>query len=243
MRSIQRLVCVAGCAALAGVASADISDTVFTITATANSMSGSFDVPAEAMTGNGQGGWWWNLEEPVDIYDQSGTVLLGTLGTASLYIEEDPLVTLNFQVFAGAVNTVFSIDSALVSFAQISNVTGEASAGVTVTDNTGNGATLAVTNGFGMYEAGYNGQVPGGTTFTHLIPNDLVAGANQTNAMSGALGPIPIGVPVDDISSRFEFSLTAFDLASGTSTFEVIPAPGAFALLGLGGLVASRRRR
>ena len=49
---------------------------------------------------------------------------------------------------------------------------------------------------------------------------------------------------VSDISSRFSFTLSANDIASGTSIFTVvIPSPGSAALLGLGGLVAIRRRR
>jgi MYXO-CTERM domain-containing protein len=45
------------------------------------------------------------------------------------------------------------------------------------------------------------------------------------------------------MSARYRFSLTANDEASGTSSFEIVPAPGAIALLGMGGLLAARRRR
>ena len=44
------------------------------------------------------------------------------------------------------------------------------------------------------------------------------------------------------LASRSRFSLSAGDLAAGTSEFEVIPAP-ASAVLGLTALVGLRRRR
>jgi hypothetical protein len=45
------------------------------------------------------------------------------------------------------------------------------------------------------------------------------------------------------MSAQFSFMLSAFDAASGTSNYQIVPAPGALALLGLGGLAATRRRR
>ena len=53
----------------------------------------------------------------------------------------------------------------------------------------------------------------------------------------------PTGIDVTSISASWDFTLSAFDSATGTSTFTIVPAPASAALLGLGGLAAARRRR
>jgi MYXO-CTERM domain-containing protein len=88
---------------------------------------------------------------------------------------------------------------------------------------------------------------------------DGSAEAEDLNAYSLSAGPgvgdsFGSGSPVFDVGSavaneielRITFTLTPGDHASFNSTFLVlpgpIPAPGALALMGLAGLVASRRR-
>jgi hypothetical protein len=116
---------------------------------------------------------------------------------------------------------------------------------VSVTDTNGDGATLAA-NGAGMYRSQYNGVFPTGTDFATLLASPVSAAGFSTvtsseDFMGGAF--VPIGTTVDDISAAWQISLTAFDQASGTSVFTVVPAPGSMALLGAGTLLAARRRR
>jgi uncharacterized protein (TIGR03382 family) len=149
---------------------------------------------------------------------------------------------------AGAMDTEFTITSALLSFGTpIDPASGRATAAVTVTDLLGNGAQLTgLGPGGGAYVAGYNGLVPGGSTFAELIPS-LAAPAFSSNAVDsdfpggGAFAAIAGGV--NDMSAQFNFTLSANDLASGTSNFEIIPAPATMALLGVGALLGRRRRR
>jgi hypothetical protein len=75
---------------------------------------------------------------------------------------------------------VFTVNSALVSFASFSGATGSASASVTVTDGPfGDGATLSPA-GPSMYTSYYNG-VPGvGTTFASLLSSPVTAAGFST---------------------------------------------------------------
>ncbi len=147
-------------------------------------------------------------------------------------------VNLGFNVAAGFLNTSFAIDAADVNFPAFGSVTGSASASVSVTStNFGSGATLSP-DGVGVYNASYNL----GTTFADLFQANLTAASLTTETYDADFAG-PIAGSVDNIDAAWGFTLSAFDLASGTSTFTVVPTPASAALLGLGGLVAARRRR
>jgi hypothetical protein len=171
------------------------------------------------------------------------------LNDASVVGLDDPSVALNFNVFAGSLDTTFTITSATVSFGSLANPPGRASASLSITDLNGDGVLLNRSGGVGgAYTAFYNGAPPGGTVF-----HDLFAGAVAT-AISGdtatASEDFPGGgsfqtIPgaVSSIASRFQFTLSANDMASGTSVFTVqVPAPGSLALLGMSGMLFARRR-
>ncbi|MFI4892589.1 MAG: hypothetical protein ACIAQ0_04010 [Phycisphaerales bacterium JB058] len=227
-------------ATTAGTASADISSVIFTITAeleNGNTYPWSIELNPGDVDANGN--YYWQLDEAVSVMD--GTTEIFELSNASITIFADPSVALNFNVIAGQQNTVFSIDSANLSFAPLANAVGRATAGVSVTDLNGNGATLTPMSG-GAYRSYYNG---GGTNFQNLIDAPIVAAAHSSASTSDtfpAVGYQNIGTTLTDIESEWRFSLSAGDLAAGTSEFEVIPAP-ASAVLGLTALVGLRRRR
>jgi len=224
----------------AGSASADISSVIFTITAEVNSNSYSWDAQLDPGGVDANGNYYWQLANPVEVYD--GSDLIFELGSATITIIADPMVSLNFQVLAGQQNTVFTIDSANLSFTPFGGVIGRATAAVSVTDLNGDGATFTPW-GPGAYRARYNGA---SSTFQNLIGAPIVApafGSASSSDTFPGVGYAPIPGVISDIESAWRFTLSAGDLASGTSEFEVIPAPASATLLGLGALAAMRRRR
>ncbi|MCA9273412.1 MAG: hypothetical protein KDA31_10230 [Phycisphaerales bacterium] len=224
----------------AGTASADISSIVFTITAELeNGSTYPWSVELNPGDVDANGNYFWQLDQEVHVMD--GTTEIFALTDASITIFADPSVALNFNVIAGQQNTVFSIDSANLSFAPLANAVGRATAAVSVSDLNGDGATLTPLAG-GAYRSYYNG---GGTNFQNLIGAPVVAApfssASTSDTFPG-VGYQNIGTTLTDIESEWRFSLSAGDLAAGTSEFEVIPAP-ASVVLGLTALAGLRRRR
>jgi len=166
----------------------------------------------------------------------------------------DPLVSSSFNVSAGPANTPFTVNSALLSFSTIPIAYGTASAAVSVTDSAtfGDVGSFTFTGqqpGGNSFAARYNGPIAGpNTTFVNLLPGFAgsgIGGFTQTASGANPSFPAPDAVAgsPSDMHSQFKFALSRFDRASGTSTFEIVPAPGSAALLGLGGLIAGRRRR
>lgn len=235
---------IAGLAVCAGAASAGLSDIVLDIRAQVGGQMAQFSVPQSAGSWSGQT-FTWNLAQPVEIKTPGG-VTLGVLTDAWVVVIEDPVVSVNFNITSTALNTSFTVTSPVLSFPAMSGAVGAASAAVTVTDMLGDGATLTPNAG-AAYRAQYNGALPGGTNFASLINAPVVAGPFSTATMvqefPGGGAFAPIAGSVSDISAQWNFTMSPDDLASGTGVFTVIPAPASLALLGMGGLLAGRRRR
>jgi hypothetical protein len=192
-----------------------------------------------------RGAFHWRLEQPIELVDPYSGRLLGTLLEASTMLSGDPQISLGFLVQAGDIKTDFEISSALLKFPTINPAEGRASSQVTLTDLDGDGAAFGGRYDKGRaYLAQYNGYVPNGSTFTTLI-SDFAAppggsnGVAENDPFDGSFRSI--SGDVVDMSTQFRFSLSAFDTASGTSNFEIVPEPATVALLGLIALAALRR--
>jgi hypothetical protein len=163
-----------------------------------------------------------------------------------LGLDGDPRVILNFAVLAGNADTTFTITSAGLSFSSINPAQGTATAAVTVTDNNGNGAvgTGLLSSGT-FYEASYNN----GANFAYLVNGPVNAAAWVSSTGNGNQPWQNMG-SVYQMQSQFQFSLTAGDGASGTSSYVVlppVPEPSSMAALAMGMIgfagTAIRRRK
>jgi hypothetical protein len=231
---------------LASPALADISDIVLRIEATNEMGTAVYEGHLSDGTFYDGGEYVWESRTPIMMLNQQGQVI-ATFNNARVRCVEDPVVQLNFSVAAGNLATTFTITSPLLSFPAIDPASGRATAGVTVTDTNGDGASLTPDTQPGLYTSRYNGAVPGGTLFADLLGAPVTAAAfdsaSASESFPGGGAFSAIAGPVSDMSARYRFSLTANDEASGTSSYEIIPGPSAIALLGIGGLLAGRRRR
>ncbi|MCH7601228.1 MAG: hypothetical protein IIB54_00535 [Planctomycetes bacterium] len=222
-------------------AQAGISATAWEITATSGSLSGSYQIAMGAANYNpATDTWSWNSAGPIAIMD--GFDLIATVDSASFVYVGDPQVNFDFTVTAGINDVEITVSSALLSFTTINSASGSASASLELVDAGGGGASLfGLGPGGAAYLAQYNGFVPGGTAFANLLTTPLSGPSSVTESFPVS-GFAAIGVPVFDMSAQFHFSLSANDQAIGSSSFVIIPAPGALGLLAIG-LIGSRRRR
>lgn len=162
--------------------------------------------------------------------------------------DEDPRISLHFSVTAGSSPTTFTISSSVVSFAPIANPEAVASSSLTLTDTNGNGASLTGLEGGGKsFRAIYNGGVTWvrlNSSFSDSVPYDGQIVSDRYPISGFQI----ISDTLTSIESEYKFTLSAFDEASGTSTFNVqpiIPEPITVLSVGTGiaGLLQYARRR
>ena len=228
--------------AVGTAANAGIVGNAIRITATNSSGSGTWSLPAP--TQSGWDSWSWTNRDPIVINSATGAEI-ARINNLNLQFIADPVISVNFVIVAGGAATAFAIDTGELVFPAINNpAIASASAGITVTDLNGNlgGFTGGFAGGTKSYRADYNGLVPGGTQYAALIDNTSVAfpffsETGSGNASGGIVGS------VTSMSAGFSFTLSANDSAAGTSVFQIVPTPGALAVLGLAGLSVARRRR
>ncbi|QDV65160.1 hypothetical protein [Crateriforma conspicua] len=194
----------------------------------------------DAVTSEGEGGgytWQTNaaswedghfqawLPSDVQILDQDNSVIATIQAEQTfVYYEADPVVKLNFSVTAGASDTTVTISSGLLEFSPLFPTVGIASAGISISDSTGDSVTRSGLLDGKSFTAHYNGDSASGTLFASLLSDDS-AGLFQTSAASDSHGIVSINDAVRSMHTQFRFSLSAGDQASGTSVFAVIPVP------------------
>lgn len=240
----------AGVLLLASGALANISDPFIVVTATNASGSGTFSVPLIDTTPGPNGSVSYSLAAPFDIMD--GLNVIGTITqlTSSVLPLAGGLpnsINLSFTFLAGTSDTRFVVDTALLCIDPIFDEAARATAGFSITDSNGNGVTSTGNYAGGAhYTARYNGVAPGGTTFANLIAGPVSAGAGDTTTVSDRsplAGFTPLGADVDDMSAQWDFTLTPGDQIGVTSSYFLVPSPGALSIMGLAGFGFIRRSR
>jgi hypothetical protein len=244
-------------AGLAPLATADISDVIYHVVVCDDSgvCVGVLPIGYSESYWQPDGTFRWELAADMDIPDLSGTGVVGTLSTegegTSITItpagagRANPQVNVNFSVIGGITPGTFTITSALVSFPTIYNATGQVNVGMSVTDRLGStpGASLTNLSPNTAKSFSWVNGLPGAggaSMFRQLFAQNLVIGGGSTSGTDQTAGFEPTGLDVSSISGQIAFSLSARDLASGSSTFIVTPEPAS--LLMVLALAALRRR-
>jgi len=170
-----------------------------------------------------------------------------------LLVNPDPFIVGNLVVTntSNATQTFFLDVSLPVNQSLASTVIGGSITG-TVTDLTGDGATVAAISANDAIYRAFTDVAPdfstGNLAGSLLVGSSASAGAFQSSTIGPAEfgGPIPAqpyGAVTTNIAIRLQFTLTAGDSASFTSLFVVVPTPGALAIAAFGLVGGSRRRR
>ena len=249
LQNLLRLAFGAGASAvLAAAAQAGITDPGLLITATNANGTGSYTVFLSNGTWSSDHSTWeWTSDtNGYDIYDTVNFTKLAHVSLMHCKMQADPSVIVNFNVTSTSVATTFSVTTGVLSFGAMTNPSARASAGMTITDNDSDGATDTGLHAGGKnYRANYNGTIPLGTSYANLV-GSFTAPVDDSNSASEASPLVGYNTIVGSVSSmqaEFDFTLSANDSASGTSFYEIIPAPGATLVLAGAGMMALRRRR
>lgn len=239
----------AGALSISAAASASITDPYIFIRATNGSGMGTLSIPVADVTPGPNGSFSFSLLAPVDIMDGANVIATVTQLNSTvrpIFGGQPHTITLSFTFLSGSSATRFEVDSTLMSFDDpILDEAARATAGITITDSDNDGVSSnGNLPGGTHYTARYNGQP--GTTFANLLTGPYTAGNGGTMTAtdrSPDMGFTPIGGNVDNMSARWDFTLSAGDQVGVTSSYFIIPAPGALVLVGLAGLSVARRAR
>ncbi len=135
----------------------------------------------------------------------------------------------------------YTITSAMLGGFSLVNPTAQGSAGLTLTDWDSDGAYI---NGHEPEPAGgftFSALYNGANDAANILPGPAVGPDDGTAVSAPLLAPVP--GTVTNISSEWDFTLSANDEASGTSVYCLVPEPCTMGLLAVGGLFVLRRRR
>lgn len=265
------LMCAAGLVALAasqaGASILSVSSPFLTVRAQTGSSVGIYTVPASAINvedldfDGTDDFFWYESLVAIPVYEgvnqSSGNVVAQVARISAsaqqfnFDFDNDNVIDLNYWVLSmdflvtgGDGTTQFDIWSPIATIGPASNAFASTSATLFGLDTfpADDNVTVqpALSSGYG-YEALYNG----GPLFREYFNNTMSSSTSTGEA--GNMSPPDsfeaVGSTITNFAFRYSFSVSRFDDAGGTAFYGVVPTPGAVALLGIGGLMLTRRRR
>jgi len=247
-------------AAACGTASASVSDPALIIYAQSGANVDTFTV-SNALLGAGPEVGSLQYSLPVPLFLPNTGTWVRNLNLSFVpqngLPAQDNLVSLGFTMWSGSAATNFIITTGEFTLPGAPAVIGRSSANVGISD----GHQFAFPDGTADYTAGFagggyssqtNGWYGAGPAYAAngigfgIIGPAALSASFGSNSGGGSIPNTLLGVPGTSMSTQWSFGLTGGDQIGVTSTFitsSIIPAPASAALLGLGGLLASRRRR
>lgn len=250
VRSLSAFAVCAAVGASAVEGRADVSDVFFSIHASSGEMHGVFQVLTEDVSFNPDTDTWTWFGSGISVNDDVTGDQIAVLNNAFVMMQADPQVNLVFNVQAGGADTAFFISTGTLAFPAIADPIAQASVGFTLTDSdpfgAGDGEASLVGDGPGghAFIAEYN--LPPGTIYTQQLQSLIItgdpSGSTSFNVNDPPVGFNPIAGPATNMRAYTQFTLSAFDQASSTSQFTIIPEPIASLGLLFGGLMLLRRR-
>jgi hypothetical protein len=236
--------CGAALGALADHATAGIIGNPITVTVQNNDGVGTFSIQLSDCTWDPANQQWYYIQQGSRTVQSTSGQTLATFSGLTMFMQNDPSISLGFALQGGSTPTLVTISSAQLMFPTMTNPTAHSSAGMSITDTSDDGTGVTEHGGTGpfAYQANYNGLIPAGTIYSQHCPDFFTAtpgGSNSENGNNNA----PITGNVSSMSAAWSFVITPLDSVSGTSNFTILPEPGVLALLGIGSLAVSRRRR
>jgi hypothetical protein len=235
---------VAACLSVSATAvHAEFLGNLLSITASSDAGTAETNIPLPDPLPNGQSPGYLQLSSPelFELRTDQGE-LIGTVGDLQIALDGDPLANISFTATAGGSDTTFSLSSAIVSFAAMTNPHAMASAEMTLTDNDGSGASIDVVSpNAGLFQAVYNGSA----TYAELLGSASFTGGASASTAEDTSGVI--GASVSSIQGVWQFTLSAGDGTRGRGEFQVVPEPSSLLLVacavGVGTVFFLRNRK
>ncbi len=184
---------------------------------------------------------WWNYQGFATDFASGVTLNFNLNG------DPDPLISGNLTVENPFLPTVDVVLQVLLPIApQLTNGSEmQGSAAIGLTTDSGGGSISSINN-VPLWQGLIDGAPVGPSAsmfFDPFVLQNAGLGSSSSSANFGLPNAIAGPDVLNNIGIEIAFALTQNDQASITSVFNVVPAPGAIALLGVAALMTRRRRR